>query len=265
MKRPLLGLTPLLRGTLSVAIGLMALLATASVSTAFAAEEGLYIETVNRSKGIMGEGPREEVSKTYVAHERMKVVSSDPQGTDMILDPAAGTMTFLNNEAKEYYQIDAKGMAESMSQPGLEQMRAMVEKNQVSVAPTDETRTINDWECRKYQVRKTGMMEVEQEIWATQDVDIDLDRYTDLMSMSGPNGLLGDSAAAKAQREEMSKIEGYPILTKTQMDMMGSTMETESEVIAIRKEPMEASFFEIPEGYTERDMGTPGSVGGHSQ
>ncbi|MBK1721667.1 DUF4412 domain-containing protein [Thiocystis violacea] len=249
---------------LSLSLGLTAaLIVASSLTAALASDDGLYIETINRSKGLTGETPREDISKTYVAHDKMKVVSSDPQGSDMILDPATGTMTFLNDAAKEYYQINAKSMMEGMSQPGMDQMRAMLEQNKVSVEKTDETQKINDWNCRKYLVHKTGMMEIEQEIWATEDVDIDLQRYTDLMSMSGPAGLLGDSPAAKAQREEMDKVKGYPILTKAKMQMMGANMETESEVKVIRKEPMAADFFEIPEGYAQKEMGMPGGAGEH--
>ncbi len=247
--------------SLSARLGATALLALV-LAPAVASETGLYIETRNVSAGLVGEAPREELSKTYVAYDKMKVASSDPQGNDMILDPASDTMTFLNHSVKEYYQINAKSMMQGMSQPGIDQMRAMMEQNKVSVEPTDETRKINDWNCKKYIVRKTGMVDIEQEVWATEDVDIDLERYTDLMSMAGPDGLLGDSDAAKAQREEMAKIKGYTILSKAKMDMMGSIMETESEVTVIREEPMTADMFEIPEGYTKKEMGKHAG-GGH--
>jgi len=253
---------PISKGALPAILAL--LMTLLALPAAFAEEEGLYIETLNHTSGLMGETPTEELSKTYIAYGKMKVASSKSDGADMILDPTTGTMTFLNNAKKEYYQIDVKSMMEGMSQPGMEQMRAMMEKTQIKVEDTGETRKIGDWDCTKYEVTKTGMMDIQQEIWAAKDVDIDLDRFNNLMSMSGPNGLLGDSAAAKAQRAEMEKVKGYPILTKTRMQMMGSTMETESEVKVIRHEPMPASMFEIPDGYTLKDMmAAPPSAAGH--
>jgi hypothetical protein len=86
-----------------------------------------------------------------------------------------------------------------------------------------------------------------------------------MMSMSGPGGILASSPAGVAQREEMDKIKGYPILTKTKMEMMGTTMESETEVTAIRKETVPADLFEIPEGYSVREvgMGMPPAGGGH--
>jgi hypothetical protein len=46
---------------------------------------------------------------------------------------------------------------------------------------------------------------------------------------------------------------------------MGTTMETETEVTLIRKEAIPADIFEIPEGYSIREMGmgAPPPGGGH--
>ncbi|WP_177169057.1 hypothetical protein [Allochromatium warmingii] len=66
-------------------------------------------------------------------------------------------------------------------------------------------------------------MDIEQEIWATEEVDLkELERYTDLMSLSGPDGLLANSDADRAQQAEMDKVKGYPILTKFKMQLMGT-------------------------------------------
>lgn len=241
-----------------------AMIATTLIApVGFANDEGIYIETLNRSSGLTSETPREELSKTYVAHDKMKVVSGDAGGSDMILDPASGNMTFLNHADKEYYQINVQSVAKSMAEPGMEQMRAMMEQSKVSVVATGENKRIGNWDCEKYKVTKTGMMEIEQEIWAAKSIEFDFKPYTDMMSMSGPEGLLGDSAAGQAQQVEMDKIKGYPILTKSKMKMMGSSMESESEVKVIRKEPVAASFFEIPADYKLKEMGAPTAAGAH--
>jgi hypothetical protein len=248
---------PFIRGLkLTLAIGLTGLL---TLPVASAGDEGIYIETTNRSSGLTGETPREDVSKTYIADGKMKVVSSDPEGADMILDPTSGNMTFLNNAAKEYYQLNAKSVMEGMSQPGMEQMRAMMENTKVSVQDTGETKQIGSWNCKLYKVSKSGMMGIEQEVWATQDVDLDIKRFNEMMSLSGPDGLLGSSPAGETQRAEMAKIKGFPILTKTKLEMMGSKMETENQVTIIRKEPVAANIFEIPEGYKLKDMAAKAS------
>ncbi|PQJ95574.1 DUF4412 domain-containing protein [Chromatium okenii] len=242
----------LLRGLRLTVAALLTMMV--SLPVAFADDTGFYFETINRGTGMTGEAPQDELSKTYLANGKMKVTSSDPQGTDMIVDPASGNMTFLNHAAKQYYQINIQRVKESMSQPGMEQMRAMVANTKITVTDTGETKKIGDWDCKKYLVSKTGMMNIEQEVWATEAVDVDVSRFTDMMSLSGADGLLAGSAEGKAQQEEMAKIKGYPILTKTKMQMMGTEMETESEVKVIRKEVILAATFDIPADYTEKQM-----------
>lgn len=220
-------------------------------------EVGFYFETLNRSTGMAEETSSEELSKTYLAYGKMKVSSAESEGTDMILDPASGNMTFLNHALKQYYQINVGRVKESMSQPGMEQMRAMMAETKITVTPTEEMKKIGEWTCKKYLVNKTGMMSIEQEVWATEEVDVDVARFTDMMSLSGPDGLLADTPEGKVQQVEMAKIKGYPIATKTKMQMMGSAMETESEVKVIRKEAIAASQFEIPADYTEKEMEAP--------
>ncbi len=222
---------------------------------AFAAEEGVYIETLNHSTGLMGETPQEDQNQTFLAYGKMKVSDTADGGSDMLLDPATGTMTFINHAAKKYYQINIKNVKDSMSQPGMEQMRNMIADTKISVQDTGETQQIGSWNCHKYLVSKTGMMGVEQEIWATEDVDLDMSRFTEMTSLAGPDGLLANTSEGKAQLDEMAKIKGFPILTKTKMQMMGSSIETESEVKVIRKEAMEPSIFDIPKDYAQREMG----------
>jgi hypothetical protein len=253
---------PMSAGRISLPLLLAALL---PMSAAIADAEGYYIETINRTSGMTGEEPTRELTKTYLAYDKMTVINEGPDATNMIMDPGAGTITFVNHAEKEYLPIDVKAVMESMSGPAAEQMRAMMGDMTVKVEATDETKQIGEWNTRLYRVTKTGMMGVEQEVWATGDVDIDVSRYTDMMSMSGPGGILASSPAGVAQREEMDKIKGYPILTKTKMEMMGTTMESETEVTAIRKETVPADLFEIPEGYSVREvgMGMPPAGGGH--
>ncbi|NCA71951.1 MAG: DUF4412 domain-containing protein [Sphingobacteriia bacterium] len=234
----------------------LALAAFLPLSGTLAETTGFYIETINRGSPAPGVEPIEETSKTYIANDKMIVVNDGADATDLILDPAAGIITFVNHAEKQYLPIDVQAVKTSMSGPASEQMRAMLGEITTKVEPTDETRRIGEWNTRKYLVSKSGMMQVEQEIWATEDVDLDASRYTDMMSLTGPGGMLANTPAGIAQRDEMAKIKGYPILTKTKMEMMGTSMETETEVRIIRQESMEDSRFEIPEGYTLRKMGS---------
>jgi hypothetical protein len=234
----------------------MAMLVAAllTATSTWADDQGVYIETINRASGMAGAGPTEELTKTYIAHDKMKVVHEGPNATDMIMDPSTGTLTFVNHDAKQYLSIDVNEVLKGMSGPAAEQMQAMIGDMTVTVEPTGEIKRIGEWDTQLYRVTKTGMMGIEQEVWASEDVAIDVARYTDMMSASGPGSALANSPAGLAQRAEMAKIKGYPILTKTKMQMMGTTMETETEVTLIRAEPIPAEVFTIPADYGLKEM-----------
>ncbi|MBN2885948.1 MAG: DUF4412 domain-containing protein [Chromatiaceae bacterium] len=219
---------------------------------ASAADEGYVIETINRGSGIMSEGPTEERTLTYVAHDKMKVVNEGPEATNMVLDPASGVMSFVNDTKKEYFQINVQDVIDAMKDPRMAEMRSMIGDIEVSVTDTGETKRIGDWDCRRYQVTKRGMMEVDQEVWATESVDLDVSRFTRMMSMAGAQDLPG----SEAQQAEMAKIKGYPVLTLTRMMMMGTEMKTEIEVQSIRREAIPAAFFEIPADYSLKEIGS---------
>jgi hypothetical protein len=249
-----------------VRLGLAILMGTLlPAATALADNQGFYIETINRTSGMAGQGPSEERTKTYLAHDKMKVVHEGTDATDMIMDPSAGLLTFVNHGAKQYLSIDINAVMEGMSGPAAEQMQAMIGEMTVAVEPTGETKKLGDWNTTHYRVSKTGMVGIEQDVWATEDVAIDVSRYTDMMSTAGPGSALANSPAGLAQRAEMAKIKGYPILTKTKMQMMGTTMETETEVTLIREEEIPADVFTVPADYTlkEMSMGTPPPGTGH--
>lgn len=240
-----------------LALGTALLASSLLAPLALAEDEGYIIETINRGSGIMTEGPTEERTTTYVAHDKMKVVNEGPEATNMILDPASGVMTFVNDAAKEYFQINVQDVIDAMNDPRMAEMRSMLGEIEVSVTDTGETKRIGEWDCRLYNVTKRGVMEVDQEIWAAEDIDLDVNRYTRMMSMAGAQDLPG----SEAQQAEMAKIKGYPILTRTTMMMMGAEMKTEIEVQSIRREAIPAEDFEVPADYALKDVGSGMGMG----
>ncbi|NKN32429.1 DUF4412 domain-containing protein [Marichromatium bheemlicum] len=216
-----------------------------------AAEDGYYIETINRGSAVMSEGPQESLSKTYIGHGKMKVVNSGENADSMILDPESGVMTFLNDSLQQYFTINVADVAKAMADPSMAQMRAMISETKVSVEDTGETRQIGDWECRKYAVTKQGMMQVEQEVWATEEIDLDVRPYTRMMRMSGASDIPGGAE----QMAELDKIKGFPILTVSTMNMMGTEVRTETEVTEVRRQAIPADTFTVPEGYQLKEIG----------
>ena len=130
-----------------------------------------------------------------------------------------------------------------------EAMNAMMGSASCTVTPTDETKKFGDWEARKYNVKTSiMMMNLDQEMWASEDIEIDADLFHALNS-----GLMTMMPGADAILKEMVKIEGVPVYSKTVVNIMGTAVNTSSELVEYEEKDAPEGAFEIPEGYTKVD------------
>jgi len=51
--------------------------------------------------------------------------------------------------------------------------------------------------------------------------------------------------------EEFKKIEGYPVLTKVSMNIMGSETKSQEQVLSVEKKDAPAGTYDLPQGYTK--------------
>lgn len=205
---------------------------------------------------------RDEIIETWITRSRMSV-NTDHRTT--IVDLDAQTVTHIDHDEQAVMAMPfdftklAVERADGVSADQGAQMRAFMDEMmdlQVRVAPTDEQRTINGWDCRKYEQRLDmgmGMGTVRSEIWATTDIDIDRDLYAKYRSamMAQMPGVGGNLAAIA---EELEKIEGIHVSTKQSNEMMGRHVTSSTELIEYREGEAPAKAFVIPDGYRREDM-----------
>jgi hypothetical protein len=124
------------------------------------------------------------------------------------------------------------------------------------VTETEESKKIGSWQCTKFLVEiesKLGMAGNE-EIWATTDVDVDYMGY-----MTAIYGNMAGFAGYAEMMQEFGKIKGIPIYTLVNMEIMGSTMKTATEVISLEEQEAPAGIYEVPDGYEKVDISEYGS------
>ncbi len=209
-----------------------------------AGTDGFYIEQTTKTGGMMGQPPTERQTKTYMTPAKMKMVT----GTDgeMIFDSAAKMLTVVSHAKKEYYVV-AEDDFKSMMAMGMAMMEGMMGDAQPTVEKTGEKKTIGEWNCEKVIFKLNGQMALTQEMWVTKDTDIDMEDYMAMAEAVGQAGMM------KKFMDEMMKIDGYPIMTKMTMNVMGQNVETESLVTLIKKETFANTVFAAPDGYTKKE------------
>ncbi|GEM_PF-1320793 len=128
----------------------------------------------------------------------------------------------------------------------------------VKVTPTNETQKINKWNCKKYLVKiKTSTMGVtttmNQEVWATKDIDIDYGRYMKLAQAS--QAAAGLSSFSEDIIKEWQKVKGYPVRTTTAITIMGKRMKSITELVEYDSHrSVPRGFYDVPKGYTKEEV-----------
>jgi hypothetical protein len=150
---------------------------------------------------------------------------------------AAGKEKDQDNEEMEGQQEMMQNMMQGMM------------KVEVSVQPTNESKVINGWKCKKYiMTMNTFMGENNSEIWATEDLKIDPRLYAKFTTaLSTVNPAMKDMAGT--MMEEMKKIKGVQVLTISNQKVMNQNISSSTELLDYKTGTAPDNLFEIPAGY----------------
>ncbi|MCJ7580263.1 MAG: hypothetical protein MUP98_06985 [Candidatus Aminicenantes bacterium] len=189
----------------------------------------------------------DDFSEMWITENKMAVLSP---GVSIIVDMAKKVVFYVNIEGKTYVEMGipvdfSKYIPDEMAQMGQGMLNTSV-----TVQPTGESMTINNWKCEGYDVNMDMMMlQMKTKVWASKDVPFD---WKDLMSknmeLTKVTLKLNDQSI-----QEMAKIDGFQIKSETTMNIMGSDMNSYQEVVEISEKPAPAGVYTVPEGFEKQD------------
>lgn len=224
---------------------LACLVTAALLSSLPAAADLTVVSTVTPSKG------KPTTSTQYVTETHVR--SSDGQ-FDTIMDVTSGGMIHIEHKKKKYYETSLEEM-----QAAFGDVQKMLEDNpimanmlgqatEVSVEKLDGTREVAGYTCQHY--RLTIGQKFQFELWAAPDLEHPQQYYD-------ARKLVHAAAGPIASRfdklyEEMKKIDGFPLYTKTDASMIGINLSVVSEATEVRQGPIDPSVFEPPAGYKKK-------------
>lgn len=213
-----------------------------------AAYGGLYWESLMERKGVP-EGmppnmPKEalerfnktEVVKNYFTEDAMRTETGD---SIMIMEFDAMTMYNLNPAAKTYSVMDLRSQGQG------DQMSEMMEG--IEVIPTDETKQIAGYLCRKYKVK---MPMGEGIYWVTRDIK----EYKTLRKMSEKMQRMMEKSPMLRRMNMaslMERLNGFPV--RTEMAVMGMT--TVTTLRMMEEKTLNKDLFQVPPGFKRVEMG----------
>ena len=210
---------------------------------------------------VMGqkEPAKDLITEVWIAKDKIR---SNNEEQSMLILAEKGVTYFMDHANMTYTEMpsDFSKILEGTDDEeaaGMMQMMQGMMKMEVTITPTNETKKIGKWNCKKYlQKIESFMGPMESEIWATEDIKIDMQMYAQYAA-SAMAKMPGMQAAAEAMMKEMKKIKGVPVLTKASNTVMGQTINSSTELLEAREGKAPAGTFELPKGYkkTKMEMG----------
>ncbi|HDZ25376.1 hypothetical protein LCGC14_0922070 [marine sediment metagenome] len=197
---------------------------------------------------VMGEiqPAKIEEGKTWIAKNKMR---EDIAESSIIVRLDLNKIYTIDHSKKTYSEIHLPVEIDKVFPPEAKQMMDVMRIKSSSIKETAEIQTIRGWLCQKFLVEvEISMMEMNLplkiEIWTSRSLGIDLNAYKKL---SG--AILSLNPFIKDLSKEFEKIEGYPVLTISSVNMMGTETKEREEVVSVEKKNVPAKIFNLPKGY----------------
>ncbi len=208
------------------------------------AHADLYWESEQVSQGVPGppQGPR--VVKHYITPKAYRVEPGN--GKIMIMDLEKKLVFQIDPDTKTYSvtNFDEIGGSKKMPKMNAEQRKMMASMmGDMQISPTNETKTINGFKCKKYLVT---LMMMNSEYWLSKDVKgfDELKSMGEKMSKAFENNPMGKQMNIAAM---MDKMDGFPV--QTVMQVMGGTIT--NTLVKVEQKSLSGDLFKIPSGYTQ--------------
>jgi hypothetical protein len=211
------------------------------------ASADLYWESEQVTQGVKGQPPGPSLMKSYYTDKASRIEL--PDGKIMIMEYDKKLVYRLDPAAKTYSQMDMNEMAGSkkMANMPAEQRKMMESMMQsMQITPTEETKVINGYKCKKYMV---SFMMMNGEYWLSKDVK----GYDELKAIGAKMAKSFENNPMLKQMNiaaMMDKLDGFPVQTVTQV--MGGTIT--NTLVKVEKKSLSSDLFQVPAGYAAKPM-----------
>jgi hypothetical protein len=220
-----------------------------------------FMKQVNNTDAVEMMGQKQPArSDTSTAwYTTDKACMIDSKGNTVVYRADEGVMYLIDHNKKTYAEVPltwlSDAAAEAKDSAAAETAGPMggMMKFEVSVTPTEETKQIKDWDTRKYTIEvDMGVGKVTTDTWTTSDIEIDASAF---MAMNNAQMAIFEDFAEGM--EQMTKVEGVPVSSSTEVMMMGSKMTSSTELLEVADKEAPDGIYDVPEGYEKTDVPNP--------
>ena len=183
------------------------------------------------------------VSRVWYAGRRMRLEPGDaPNGPALILRIDQGKAYRVDPAAKRVIVVDLERLR-ARAQMDLSlagDLMGAGEDARVRTSALRGTRTIAGHVCRGFRISSASAT---LDLYVASDLPIGISAFADFLEWSGATQSLAGFV------EELRKLPGFPLETRSRVTVLGDVQETLSTVTWLKVGPAERRLFEPPPGY----------------
>lgn len=185
--------------------------------------------------------------QTWIAKNKLRINMGEQS---KIIRPDLKKIYIIDHSQNTYSEIDLPVDLEKLLPPEAQQLLQLTQVT-ANVTDSGEAQKIKTWNCKKFMVEviisvmgMNGALNIE--MWTSKDLKINLDMYNRFYMVT-----LLLNPLFKGVSEEFQKLEGYPVLTRFSMTMMGGEIQYREEVTSVEKKSAPAGTYDLPQGYVK--------------
>lgn len=203
---------------------------------------GVYFEqtTVTLASGRPA-GPG-VISRVWFAGKKMRLEAGGAaSGPALILRLDMGKAYRLDPSERTAVEVDVERLR-ARSQMDLAMAGDLMgaEEGTARTAALQTPRTIAGYTCRGYRITAGSAV---MSLYVSRDVPVGVEAFADFLEWSGAN------TALAGMIDEIRRLPGFPLETRSRVIVLGKVHETVSTVTNVRVGPQPAALFEPPPGY----------------
>jgi len=229
----------------------------------------VYVKVVERTEAYEMSGKRApekvEIKEQWLAKDKFAIFSKD---LNIIVDYQKEKLYFIVHKSKKYYEfptsIDMKKLQELIP-PKAAEIISSIKISDVKVNLSGQKIKVANWNCQEIELEMVIMIpalnimpKFKMKLWATKDVPFDYKKYAGGMGEFYGKfvmELLNVDENSRKELEKMDKIEGFQIAAEVTVNMFGSEIKVESQVLEVVEKPAPPGIYSVPKGYTKGNLG----------
>ena len=228
----------------------------------------IYVKSMQQTKAfeIMGNRSPErmEINEQWLGKSKFAQFSKD---VNIIVDYEKEIMFLIINKEKIYFELPLNFNRSELLEMLPEKIADIVKAikiTDVQVNPDIEKKKIANWDCYSNEFSMVFMIpeiniipKFKIKMWLTKDLPFDYKKYKsgmDKFMEQFITEILNVDKDSEKEFEKLNKIEGFPVGSEMVVEMFGSEIKVESQILEVTEKKAPPGIYSLPKGFTKKSF-----------